>query len=159
MHPNAELVTRFYDAFKDKDYRTMQACYHDEAEFQDEVFTLKGKEIGAMWHMLCERGADLSLHYHHVEADEQRGSARWRAGYTFSTTGRYVLNKLRAEFEFKDGKIYRHRDRFDFWRWSRHALGVTGWMLGWSHMLRDKVQATADRNLRRFIEGNPEYKE
>ncbi len=29
-------------------------------------------------------------------------------------------------FEFRDGKIYQHTDRFGFWRWSRQALGAAG---------------------------------
>ena len=38
----------------------MQACYRPAPTFADEVSSLKGKEVGAMWHMLCEGGSDLS---------------------------------------------------------------------------------------------------
>ena len=50
-----------------------------------------------------------------------------------------------------DGLITRHRDRFDFWRWSRQALGPAGWLLGWTPLLRAKVRATAAGNLDRFL--------
>ena len=42
-------------------------------------------------------------------------------------------------------------DRFDFWKWSRQALGLPGWLLGWSSALRAKVQARAAGNLARFV--------
>ena len=45
----------------------------------------------------------------------------------------------------------RQRDRFDFWRWARQALGAPGWLLGWSPLLRNKVRATAAKNLARFM--------
>ena len=54
-------------------------------------------------------------------------SAHWEAHYLFSATGRKVLNRIDAEFEFDHaGLIVRHRDRFDFWAWSRQALGLPG---------------------------------
>jgi hypothetical protein len=64
-----------------------------------------------------------------------------------------VHNRIDARFEFDgQGLITRHRDRFDFWAWSRQALGTTGWLLGWTPMLRNKVRYTADGNLRRYLE-------
>jgi hypothetical protein len=57
-----------------------------------------------------------------------------------------------ADFEFKDGKIFRHRDHFDFWRWSRMALGTSGLLLGWTPFLKNKVQTTAKARLRKFME-------
>jgi hypothetical protein len=64
-----------------------------------------------------------------------------------------VNNSIDAQFEFgSDGRIVRHRDRFDFWRWSRQALGTPGLLLGWSPMLRNQVRERAGGNLRRFME-------
>ena len=63
-----------------------------------------------------------------------------------------MLNRIDAEFEFdKTGLITRHRDRFDFWVWSRQALGTPGWLLGWTPLLRNKVRATAAKNLAKFM--------
>ena len=157
MNPNESVIHKFYRAFQKKDYRTMIECYHPEIHFRDEVFDLRGKAAGAMWHMLCERGADLSLDYGAVKADDNNGSAHWEASYTFSVTNRKVLNKIDAQFEFRDGKIIVHRDRFDFWKWSRMALGTPGIFLGWSPMLRKKVSATANKGLQKFISDHPEY--
>ena len=60
---------------------------------------------------------------------------------------------LGAAFRFRDGLIVEHRDRFDFWRWSRQALGAPGLLLGWTPMLRNKVRAQAATKLALFRAG------
>ncbi|MBL8046671.1 MAG: nuclear transport factor 2 family protein [Anaerolineales bacterium] len=153
-----DLIEKFYTAFQKRDYAGMAACYHPEIAFQDEVFTLKGKEAPAMWHMLCEGGKDLVVTFSGVEASETTGRAHWDAHYTFSSTGRKVHNIIDAEFKFKDGLIIEHRDRFDFWRWSHQALGPTGLFLGWTPLVRNRVQRTARARLDKFIQQHPEYR-
>jgi hypothetical protein len=147
---NKALIGRFYTAFKQKDYATMAECYHPEAYFRDEAFELTGKEIGAMWHMLCLRGKDMTLEF---SVTDQAGkiTAHWEPKYSFSQTGRFVHNIVDAEFEFKDGLIIKHIDSFDFWSWSRQALGAPGLLLGWTPLLRNKVSKMAMGNLRKFM--------
>lgn len=157
MNKHEELLNTFYTALAQRDFETMKRCYHPQAEFQDEVFTLKGKEIGAMWHMLCENGKDLSVRFDGVAADNNQGKAHWIADYTFSATGRMVNNDISATLEFKDGKIFRHRDSFDFWRWSRQSLGMAGVVLGWSPLLKNKVKKMANGKLQQFIKKHSEY--
>ena len=149
-----DTITRFYAAFAALDSAAMQACYAADAQFDDEAFSLRGREqIGGMWRMLCDavraRGrADWKLD---LGAVTER-SAHWEATYRFSATGRLVHNVIDAEFEFDEvGFITRHRDRFDFWRWSRQALGAPGVLLGWSRWLRSKVREQAAVNLKRFL--------
>jgi hypothetical protein len=147
---------QFYEAFARRDAAAMRACYHPEVEFSDEVFELRGAYAGAMWTMLCAQGEDLRLTYSYVEAGPETGSARWVAEYTFGPTGRSVLNTIEARFTFADGLIRTHRDSFDFWRWTRQALGAPGLLLGWTPWLRAKVVAQASKNLERFIARHPE---
>ena len=80
-------------------------------------------------------------------------SAHWEATYRFSATGRLVHNIIDAEFEFDaHGLILRHRDRFDFWRWARQALGAPGLLLGWSPLpARQGARAGGASNLDRFL--------
>ena len=152
MHPNAQLLTNFYSAFQRRDAEAMAACYHPEAEFTDEAFVgLRHGGVTSMWRMLCERGKDLTLEFRDIQADDRTGRAHWEAHYTFSASGRKVHNIIDAEFEFRDGKILRHRDRFDFHRWSRQALGPTGLLLGWTPFLKNKVQSTARAQLDKFM--------
>lgn len=150
MHPHAELIARFYAAFAQRDWAGMAACYHPEVHFTDEVFDLHGADAGMMWRMLCTNGRDLVIDTSGVAADGNGGQAHWDAHYTFSATGRKVLNRIDARFEFRDGKIVRHVDRFDFWAWARQALGLPGVLLGWSGALRNKVQARAAKSLADF---------
>lgn len=155
---HVETIESFYRAFQQRDYEGMTACYHPSIHFSDPVFPdLHGDEARAMWHMLCEQGTDLRVTFTDVTAEGDRGGTHWDALYTFSPTGRLVHNKVDAHFEFEAGKIIRHVDSFDLWRWTRMALGTTGLVTGWSGFAQAKVRATADRNLRRFITANPDY--
>lgn len=152
MHPNAQLITDFYSAFQRRDAETMASCYHPDAEFSDEAFVgLRHAGVTSMWRMLTERAKDLTLEFRDVQADDRTGRAHWEARYTFGATGRKVLNIIDAEFEFRDGKILRHRDRFNFHRWSRQALGPMGLLLGWTPFLQKKVQRTARGNLDKWM--------
>jgi ketosteroid isomerase-like protein len=148
---NAELISRFYQAFARQDAEAMVACYAPDVQFSDAVFIdLQGREAGDMWRMLCSRAQDFSLSFSAVEAGEQRGSACWTAQYTFSATGRTVVNQIRAEFVFKDGLIVEHRDHFDLWRWSRQALGLKGLLLGWLPPVQAAIRRQARQGLANF---------
>ena len=156
MPTPTQTITRFYDAFQRLDGATMQACYAPDAQFDDEVFSLRGADqVGGMWRMLCDatkaKGmADWRL----AVSDISDHGAHWEAHYRFSATGRLVHNIIDADISCgPDGLIQRHRDRFSFWRWSRQALGAPGLLLGWTPFLRQKVQATAAANLARYMSG------
>lgn len=140
---NRSLITEFYSAFASQDYKRMAACYHEEAEFTDPAFgTLSAEQTKAMWQMLIERTkGELKVVFSNVKADGEKCRAHWEAFYTFSKTGRPVHNKIDAHFEFKNGKIYRHHDDFDLWAWSRQALGLSGFLLGYTSFFKNKLQS------------------
>ena len=153
MHPHHQLIREFYRAFSARDAEAMARCYHREIAFSDPVFPmLRGEDAGDMWRMLLARAADLEVTLDEAEADAEGGQARWTARYTFSRTGRPVVNRVGAMFAFREGLIVRHFDSFSFWRWSRQALGPVGLAFGWSPPLRWKVRKDADRALRLWIE-------
>ena len=130
----------------------MASCYDPAVTFSDEVFTdLTGPRASAMWQMLCERAEDLKIEFRDVEANDATGSAHWEAWYTFSATGRKVHNKIDAHFEFRDGKIIRHRDRFNFWAWASQALGPVGRLLGWTPLVKNRVRSQAAARLESFL--------
>jgi ketosteroid isomerase-like protein len=151
-------IEKLYAALAALDAETMAACYAPDAVFDDEAFSLKGRrQVGGMWAMLCDAVKTKGRDVWKIEASgiTERG-AHWEATYRFSATGRMVHNPIDAEFEFDPaGLITRQRDRFDFWRWARQALGAPGLLLGWSPMLRAKVRAQAAKNLDRFLAANP----
>jgi ketosteroid isomerase-like protein len=159
MNANQQLITRFYAAFANKDYKGMQACYDNNIEFSDNAFpNLKGNQAKAMWHMLAGASKDMQLTFSNVTADETTGSADWIATYTFSLTGNKVVNRIHAEFELKNGKIVKHTDTFDFWKWAGQAFGFKGQLLGWTPFFKKKVQGVTRERLQAFIEKNPAYK-
>lgn len=149
---NLALIRRFYDAFDAGDGDAMAACYAPDARFSDPAFgELRGEEIGGMWRMLTSRATDLDVELAESDADEDTGTARWIARYTFVRTGRPVVNDIRARFRFDEGLIAEHDDVFDFHRWSRQALGAPGLLLGWTPLLRNKVHSTARGDLEKFL--------
>jgi ketosteroid isomerase-like protein len=159
MNSNEQVINRFYTAFAQKDYKGMQACYADNVEFSDNAFPgLKGKQAWAMWHMLTIAGGDMVLTFSNVQANETTGSADWVATYTFSLTGNKVINRIHADFEFKDGKIICHTDTFDFWKWASQAFGLKGRLLGWTSFFKNKIQTVTRGRLQSFIDKHPEYK-
>jgi ketosteroid isomerase-like protein len=149
---NLETIERFYGAFAARDGRAMSACYAPDVRFSDPVFPdLRGDEAGAMWRMLTSGATDLEIELAEREAAGESGSARWIAHYTFTQTGRPVVNDIRASFRFENGLIAEHRDQFDFHRWARQALGLPGLLLGWTPIVRGGVQRKARARLDEFM--------
>ncbi|HYF30756.1 MAG TPA: nuclear transport factor 2 family protein [Chitinophagaceae bacterium] len=155
MNANEELIRRFYTAFQRLDYKTMQDCYSEDPIFNDPAFgILEGDEVRAMWEMLCKGARDFSLEFSNIQLlDEEYATCNWRARYTFSKSGRKVVNNIKAHMRIQDGKITEHSDQFDIWKWSRQALGLSGMLLGWSGYLKSKIRRSARSNLARFMEG------
>lgn len=155
MPPNVnapETIERFYRAFQKGDHAGMVACYHAEIEFSDPIFgELKGPQVVAMWKMLLERGKDMRVTYSQVQADTQQGSGHWEATYTYSPTGRTILNKVRSSFRFKEGKIIAHHDNFNLWRWAALALGAKGLLLGWLSPVQQTIRKSARARLDEFM--------
>jgi len=156
MQEHEALIHDFYKAFAREDAEGMAQCYHPEIEFEDPAFSkLTGDEVGDMWRMLLQRAnGNLKISHSGVQADAQQGKANWEAHYPFGKAKRPVHNKIAAQFKFKEGKIYRHKDHFSMWRWSRQALGPMGLLLGWSPIVRNKVQATSRGLLKEFRKKN-----
>ncbi|HNF92882.1 MAG TPA: nuclear transport factor 2 family protein [Accumulibacter sp.] len=150
-HPNTSVIQGLYTALAAKDGAAMGACYADDARFSDPAFqNLDAAGVRTMWAMLCSRATDLTVELSGVEADNTHGKARWVATYTFSKTGRQVRNVINAEFEFRNGLIVRHTDRFDLWRWAGMALGLKGLLLGWTPLVQNAIRKEAMRGLEAF---------
>ena len=113
-----ELIERFYTAFAAGDVETMASCYHQDARFSDPVFPdLDGRdEVMKMWRTLVGRSDDINIVLGDHAADDRGGTAHWTATYTFTTTGRPVVNEIDAAMVFRDGLIVDHKDSFDFWK-------------------------------------------
>lgn len=147
---NKQLIEKFYHSFANGDAEVMVSCYAGDVVFTDPAFgTLHGDDAKAMWRMLLQNKG-VKITYSNAVADEHTGSADWVAEYTFSRTGRRVVNRVSARFEFKDGLITKHTDSFDIWKWATQAMGFTGWLLGWTPFMRNKIQQQALGLLAKF---------
>jgi ketosteroid isomerase-like protein len=152
MESNKELIEKFYDAFAKLDYYTMQSCYSEDPIFNDQVFgILQGDEVRSMWEMLCKNAKDFSLRYSSIEIDDEYATCKWTAAYTFSRTGRRVVNNVKAYMRIQNNKIIEHTDEFDFYKWARQALGLPGILLGWSGYLKNKIRHNAKSSLQKFM--------
>ncbi len=154
MVNNEELVNKFYTAFSKLDAATMNSCYSDDIVFFDPAFgLLKGAEVKAMWEMLCKNAKDFALTYgNFIKLDGEYCTCDWVATYSFSKTGRKVVNKIRANMKFADGKIIEHSDAFSLHKWSAQALGFSGWLLGWNKFFQNKIKNTTRKNLLKFMQ-------
>ena len=147
---NKEIIENFYTAFANKDAEAMVQYYDDNIEFEDPAFgKIKGEEAKNMWRMLVS-SLNGSISFSNVTANENMGTANWKAEYIFTQTGRKVINNISASFYFNKGKIIKHTDHFDLWKWSRQALGIKGWLLGWTPFMQKKIQQQTNLLLRRF---------
>ena len=148
---NRALIERLYDALDRHDGEAMATCYAPNARFRDPAFgELSGAEAGDMWRMLTERAEDLSVELADHDADDDSGTAHWIATYTFTDTGRKVVNDVHARFRFADGLIAEHVDEFSFFAWSRQALGPLGLALGWTPLLPAMVRRRTHGRLEAF---------
>ena len=156
MTNNEALIHKFYTAFQKVDAAGMNSCYSEDIAFFDPVFgLLEGKAARAMWTMLCQNSTDLSLTYGNIiHLDEEYSTCEWVATYTFSKTGRKVVNRIKANMRFADGLIVEHSDGFSLHKWSSQALGFSGWLLGWNSMFQRKIKNQAKRKLLKFMEKN-----
>jgi hypothetical protein len=159
---NEQTITKLYTAFADLDAQTMASCYAEDATFNDPAFSLHGRtEVAGMWRMLCSatqaKGRkDWKLEFRDIHAGSGSGRAHWEVHYRFGVTGRLVHNIIDAEFTFNpEGLIVTHNDEFNFWRWSVQALGIPGFVLGWSSWFKNKVRTQTETILKKFLAQSP----
>ena len=157
---NEEVIHRFYTAFQKLDFGTMQKCYSHDIVFNDPVFgVLQGDEARAMWEMLCKQATNFSLTFSDIRLlDQEYATCNWTATYTFSKTGRLVVNNVKAHMRILDDKIAEHTDQFNLYKWCKQALGIPGILLGWSSLMHNKIRKQARTSLRKFMGGNSYFK-
>lgn len=147
------LIEKFYTAFQQLDYTTMQNCYAADVVFNDPVFgILQDGEAQAMWEMLCKRANNFSLSFGNIELlDEEYATCHWTATYLFGPQKRKVVNAIKAHFRIQNGKITEHTDQFNLYQWSKQALGLTGILFGWTSFLQNKIRKQARAGLLKFM--------
>ncbi len=154
MTDRREIIQKFYAAFQQLDYSSMNSCYTDDIVFSDPVFgLLRGDEVRSMWQMICKGAPDFSLKVSEaVWYDEEYASVQWTASYRYPPTGRRVVNRVKAFMRIRDGKISEHSDAFKISRWASQALGWKGMVFGWMGWMQRRIQKKARAALIHYIE-------
>jgi len=153
-HSDMTVIEQFYHAFTQKDADAMVACYADNVVFTDPAFgTLEGDRAKAMWQMLNkDKNSNTKITYEVLEATENNGKVYWEAKYEFGPKKRKVHNKINATLVVENGKIVKHTDVFNSWKWAGMVLGVPGHLLGWTPFMKRKIKQTTNKALDKFIE-------
>jgi ketosteroid isomerase-like protein len=151
---NTELITKFYDSFAKGNIESMIECYHDDIVFEDPAFgTLKGETAKNMWRMLLSRReATTEITYSDVQETADGGTAQWIASYIYGPKKRKVVNHVSAQLTISEGKIITHTDTFDMWKWTQQALGASGYLLGWSSFMQNKIQQKLSGLLKKYVD-------
>lgn len=152
---NLAVAKQLFEAFSMRDAQGMSACYGEGIVFEDPVFgELHGEEVHEMWAMLIGRGKDLQVKLIEVRESDSPDwlLATWEASYTFSKTGKFVVNRVQSRLRMSGGKIVEQRDKFSLWNWSKQALGTAGYVLGWSKVIKNKLNSEARKGLKTHME-------
>ena len=158
MHPNRELLDRFFTALNRHDADAMAACYTPDAHFRDIAFDRKGRDrIHEMWRMICSGDIQADCEIDH--ADAASGAAHSTFTYHFGASkeppspGRPVINPIKSTFTFRDGLIAKQEDYCNPHAWARQAIGTgpAGFLAGHLRWLRSRK---AEAKVVAFLKSN-----
>lgn len=121
----------------------LRSLYHPKAEYMDELFSLKYREILALWYSCMLPEMKLEVKVKSIEQFKDVVVTKWTISYTISSINRRITLDEIGRFEFEDGLIIRHTDKYSFHSWCTQALGVAGMLASWSKWLRSKVRNQA----------------
>lgn len=154
MTPSEKTIHQLYTSIADGTISEIEDCYAPNVKFHDPIFgTLKGPEVPKMWKMLIKKSkGNLVIKYTIIKSGSHKGSAQWTATYTFGKNKRLIENKIQSEFHFKDGLIIKQNDNFDIWTWAKQAFGFSGFLLGWTGYMQNKIHQKAKSSLKDYIE-------
>jgi ketosteroid isomerase-like protein len=139
-----ETIRRLYAALDAHDGEAAAACYADDAVFEDPAFgRLEDGAVKDMWRMLTARADDLAVVLDEASSDGATGHAHWTATYTYTQTGRHVVNSIDARFRFAGDLIAEQVDSFSLRRWAAQAVGPRTLLLGLTPLLGVVVRRQA----------------
>ena len=155
MNNNQQLIETFYNGFQQLNANKMNACYSADIVFFDPIFgLLRGEEVNSMWEMFCKTAANFSLSYGNIVAlDDEYSTCDFVATYSFGTSGKTIVNKIKANMRFEDGEIVEHSDAFSVHNWSKQAFGLPGVLFGWNSLFQNKIKNKAKKNLLEYMKG------
>lgn len=125
MKPTEQVAITYFEGFKNQNPEQMNALYKPDVDgiFNDPVFqNLNTHQVQSMWSMLLRASKDLTSTYKIVEVTDTSATVDWEAHYTYSATGRKVVNNVRSVMQIENGLIVKQIDTFDLGKWTGQAL-------------------------------------
>ena len=154
MKPTEQVAITYFEGFKNKNPEQMNALYKPDVQgiFNDPVFqNLNTHEVQSMWSMLLRASKDLTSTYKIVEITDTSATVDWEAHYTYSATGRKVVNNVRSVMQIENGLIVKQNDTFDLGKWTGQALPpVVAQLFAWFPDLT--IRKLARKTLNGYIE-------
>ncbi len=139
MDFNHQLITDFFEAFKNKDFEKMNKCYFEEVQYFDPMFHfLNGKYVMLMLKHRYQHAKNFSLNCHIIE---HLGSGYYTVKYEISYE--YVNKKsihlsVKSHIRIQNFLISEHSDAFSMHQFCRCAYGFIGDLLGWNRFYQNK---------------------
>lgn len=151
MHPNEDLIHRFFRAMQKHDLSSALLCYHNDITYEDDLFReLKQNDVVKMWEMRMAENPDWEIEYRDVEASAVWGRAYWTLVYGKTKSGKRKRRHIVARFTFLDEKILYHSDAFNLYNWVTENRGAWWRVLVWFSPFRYFLRAGAHRKLQQF---------
>ncbi|WP_342269364.1 nuclear transport factor 2 family protein [Spiroplasma endosymbiont of Aspidapion aeneum] len=155
-----QIINEFYSAFKKGDYQKMNSLYGEDIIFNDSIFKdLDYLQVTSMWEMLLSKKEEskFSIEYEVLLDHNDEYYVMWSAHYLFGPKRRKVSNIVKSEMVIKDKKIALHTDVFDFYKWSKQAIGIASILFGKRKFFHNKICSVANKNLMNYI-SNKDHK-
>ena len=151
MSPNETTIHQFFEALEKRDYKTLLACYSNNAVYHNQVMGLLDIDTTkAMWQLLCTGLPSLKTSYSNIqELDEEYATCLWEEQYI--NNGKLIAKKNKAYLRFENGLIIEHTDGFNFYDWCKQTKGVVGWLFGWSTFMQKGIQKKARTGLINYM--------
>lgn len=149
---NIEIIGLFFSAFKDLNYRDMNALYREDIIYSDPLFgMLEGEQVRIKWEMVCRdvSGFELTV-IQTEEIDHEYATCKWKATWRSSRSKRRIRFEARSFMRFADQQIIEHSDGFSLTKWIAQAYGVKGEFFGWTNYMKRRVQKEYQRRLEDF---------
>lgn len=132
---NRAIAQQFFDRLSARDVSGAMECCGAQivysSPFFEGSFERQGREsVGAMWRAWLRSMPDARIVCDDIRASHEHASAYWTVDYTLPNSFGRVQQRISADLSFAEGKIIRHRDRFNLHEWASREYGTPGSLLG-----------------------------
>ncbi|KAH8923203.1 hypothetical protein BT69DRAFT_1262631 [Atractiella rhizophila] len=150
-----KTIEKYQSSHASLDWEGMSSCLSPTYTFSDPAFPdLDERMSKGMWCMFLENRETNKMVVKCGPATKT-GENTWEYDYSvdYVLNSRPILNHMHATLTLSPSTnlITKQVDHFDFYAWARQALGVSGYLLGWTEMVKGQVRTRAKGRLEGFL--------